>query len=185
MSSSSYSQYHIISKARNPFCADVDISVCKVRLFNFSDGKMIWKKGSFLQKNQHLALIQQDRYWHAIKAYWGCCNEYDIIACDCCVGLYQNDVLYISCLVTPSTFPLQWQSADSDRSGSSAREHPVPDPRDTGESDHRVLSWRQLRLLYTVPWLSCQTGKNSYTCKEVHIVLPQTGIYSITANRYI
>uniref|UniRef100_K1PTH6 non-specific serine/threonine protein kinase n=1 Tax=Magallana gigas TaxID=29159 RepID=K1PTH6_MAGGI len=32
----------------------------QVRLFNFSDGKMIWKKGSFLQKNQHLALIQQD-----------------------------------------------------------------------------------------------------------------------------
>lgn len=89
-----------------------------------------------------------------------------------------------SCVVTPSTFPLQWQSADGDRSGSSAWEHPVPDPRDTGESDHRVLSWRQLRLLYTVPWLSRQTGKNSYTCKQVYyysntckqvyIVLPQS-----------
>ncbi|XP_061180809.1 uncharacterized protein LOC133189455 [Saccostrea echinata] len=32
----------------------------QVRLFNFSDGKMIWKKGSYLQKNQHLALIQQN-----------------------------------------------------------------------------------------------------------------------------
>nr|XP_022323918.1 uncharacterized protein LOC111124909 isoform X4 [Crassostrea virginica] len=32
----------------------------QVRLFNFSDGKIIWKNGSFLKKNKHLALIKQE-----------------------------------------------------------------------------------------------------------------------------
>ncbi|XP_062577173.1 uncharacterized protein LOC134239045 [Saccostrea cucullata] len=32
----------------------------QVRLFNFSDGKIIWKNGSFLKKNNHLALIKQE-----------------------------------------------------------------------------------------------------------------------------
>ncbi|KAL4230338.1 hypothetical protein ACF0H5_010721 [Mactra antiquata] len=31
----------------------------QVRLFQFSDGKMVWKKGSLLSKNKHLALIKQ------------------------------------------------------------------------------------------------------------------------------
>ncbi|XP_012936376.2 uncharacterized protein LOC106011403 [Aplysia californica] len=31
----------------------------QVRLFQFSDGKFIWKRGSLLNKNKHLALIQQ------------------------------------------------------------------------------------------------------------------------------
>ena len=33
----------------------------QVRLFNFSDGKIIWKNGSFLKKNKHLALIKQEK----------------------------------------------------------------------------------------------------------------------------
>lgn len=32
----------------------------QVRLFNFSDGKIIWKNGSYLKKNKHLALIRQE-----------------------------------------------------------------------------------------------------------------------------
>ncbi|XP_033743245.1 uncharacterized protein LOC117329409 isoform X2 [Pecten maximus] len=32
----------------------------QVRLFQFSDGKIIWKKGSMLNKNRHLALIRQE-----------------------------------------------------------------------------------------------------------------------------
>ncbi|KAL8604081.1 hypothetical protein ACOMHN_024906 [Nucella lapillus] len=31
----------------------------QVRLFQFSDGKLIWKRGSLLKKNRHLALIKQ------------------------------------------------------------------------------------------------------------------------------
>ena len=30
-----------------------------MRLFQFSDGKQVWKKGSLLSKNNHLALIKQ------------------------------------------------------------------------------------------------------------------------------
>lgn len=33
----------------------------QVRLFNFSDGKIIWKNGSYLKKNKHLALIRQEK----------------------------------------------------------------------------------------------------------------------------
>ncbi|XP_023932352.1 uncharacterized protein LOC106160503, partial [Lingula anatina] len=33
----------------------------QVRLFQFTDGKAIWKEGSFLKKNAHIALIKQTR----------------------------------------------------------------------------------------------------------------------------
>ena len=33
----------------------------QVRLFEFSDSKCIWKRGSLLKKNNHLALVQQSK----------------------------------------------------------------------------------------------------------------------------
>ena len=39
----------------------VDI-LFQVRLYNLSDDSLMWKKGSFLKKNVHIALLQQVRY---------------------------------------------------------------------------------------------------------------------------
>lgn len=35
-------------------------SISQVRLFEFSDGKAIWKRGSRLKKNGHLAIVRQE-----------------------------------------------------------------------------------------------------------------------------
>ena len=51
-------------------CVTANISMCvyedgygifQVRLHMLSDSSLIWKKGSFLKKNVHIALIQQTR----------------------------------------------------------------------------------------------------------------------------
>ena len=46
----------------------------QVRLFQYSNADIIWKNGSVLKKNDHLALIKEMKYvwellWHVAKIY--------------------------------------------------------------------------------------------------------------------
>ena len=35
---------------------------CQVRLYQYSDSSVIWRSGSVLRKNDHIAIISQSRY---------------------------------------------------------------------------------------------------------------------------